>query len=159
MFPLLFHNENPDLQLFATDYSKIAIDVVKANAMYPTAEHGKGRLQASVWDITSSPATASRPPSDLPGSAPCPIAQKRMARLALKERQSETPQVDDADRPSPAEVEESVEERTWSLPEGIQPGTVDVITVIFVLSALHPSEWRQAIHNLYTVRQRFRFCP
>ena len=43
-------------------------------------------------------------------------------------------------------------ERTYSLPEGVEPGTVDAITVIYVLSALHPDEWDQAIHNLYTVR-------
>ena len=38
-----------------------------------------------------------------------------------------------------------------TLPEGVVPNSVDVITVIYVLSALHPSEWEQAIHNLYTV--------
>lgn len=41
--------------------------------------------------------------------------------------------------------------RTFSLPEGVEPGTVDVLTVIYVLSALHPTEWDQAIHNLYSV--------
>lgn len=43
---------------------------------------------------------------------------------------------------------------TFSLPEGLEPGTVDVITCIYVLSALHPREWRQAIHNLYTVSRK-----
>lgn len=45
--------------------------------------------------------------------------------------------------------------RTYSLPDGVKPGSVDVITVIYVLSALHPVEWEQAIHNLYTVRIDF----
>ena len=67
--------------------------------MYPCPEHGKGKIRASVWDITSKPSSKS----------------------------------------------------PYGLPEGIEPGTVDVITVIYVLSALHPTEWHQAIHNLYTV--------
>jgi tRNAThr (cytosine32-N3)-methyltransferase len=101
-FPLLQHNENPDLVIWATDYSSTAVDVVKANSLYPKPPNGKGILHAAVWDITS------RPPADSPV--------------------------------------------TYSLPEGLEPGTVDVITVIYVLSALHPTEWDQAIHNLYTVR-------
>lgn len=45
---------------------------------------------------------------------------------------------------------------TWdlsstSLPEGIEPGTIDIVVMIFVLSALHPKEWRQAISNVYRV--------
>ena len=38
------------------------------------------------------------------------------------------------------------------LPEGISAGTVDVVILIFVLSALSPSEWEQAITNVYSVR-------
>lgn len=66
--------------------------------MYPKAEHGKGTMNAAVWDISA------KGPD---GGA--------------------------------------------SLPEGVAPGSVDVITVIFVLSALHPKEWQQAMLNLYTV--------
>ncbi|WVR04795.1 hypothetical protein IAU60_001807 [Kwoniella sp. DSM 27419] len=121
VFPLLMRNENPDLVIHATDYSKTAVDVVKANKMYPRAEHGKGILHAAVWDITSSPSS----PSD---------ASEQLESLSLGEgSESAKP-----DRP------------TYTLPEGIEPGTVDVISVIFVLSALHPREWKQAIHNLYT---------
>ena len=32
MFPLLNHNENPDLQLWATDYSAQAVEVVKVSS-------------------------------------------------------------------------------------------------------------------------------
>jgi tRNAThr (cytosine32-N3)-methyltransferase len=39
-----------------------------------------------------------------------------------------------------------------SLPEDLEPGTVDVAVLIFVLSALHPDEWRQAILNIHRVR-------
>ena len=38
-----------------------------------------------------------------------------------------------------------------SLPEGIQPGTVDIAVMIFVMSALHPLEWQRAIANAYKV--------
>jgi tRNAThr (cytosine32-N3)-methyltransferase len=40
---------------------------------------------------------------------------------------------------------------TYTLPEGLEPDSVDVITVIYVLSALHPKEFDQAVHNLYAV--------
>jgi tRNAThr (cytosine32-N3)-methyltransferase len=55
-------------------------------------------------------------------------------------------------KPLPApSADGAVPPRTFSLPEGVEPGTVDVLTVIYVLSALHPTEWDQAIHNLYSV--------
>lgn len=38
-----------------------------------------------------------------------------------------------------------------NLPEGIEPGSIDIIVMIFVLSALHPSEWRQAVSNVHRV--------
>ncbi|WOO85825.1 putative methyltransferase-like protein [Vanrija pseudolonga] len=100
VFPLLMNNENPDLRIFATDYSATAVKVVQSSELYPRAEHGLGVLNASVWDISAKPAEGSGV--------------------------------------------------SYSLPEGIEPGTVDVLTVIYVLSALHPKEWEQAIHNLYT---------
>lgn len=42
------------------------------------------------------------------------------------------------------------------LPPNVAPSSVDFILMIFVLSALHPNEWRQAIANLYTVSVLFR---
>ncbi|OCH96299.1 methyltransferase [Obba rivulosa] len=36
-----------------------------------------------------------------------------------------------------------------SLPPDVQPGSVDIILLIFVLSALHPHEWRNAISNIH----------
>lgn len=100
VFPLLMHNENPDLKIFATDYAATAVKVVQSSSMYPRAEHGVGVLHASVYDITSKPEEGS--------------------------------------------------EVDYVLPEGITPGSVDVLSVIYVLSALHPTEWEQAMHNLYT---------
>ncbi|KAK1921735.1 S-adenosylmethionine-dependent methyltransferase [Papiliotrema laurentii] len=124
IFTLMKYNENPDLTVYATDYSATAVQVVKSNPMYPVPEHGKGKIHASVWDITSTP---SSDPSDT------------MAALSLNHNASTEP----ATLPTPPAS-------TFALPEGVEPGSVDVLTVIYVLSALHPKEWEQAIHNLYT---------
>lgn len=35
--------------------------------------------------------------------------------------------------------------------EKFQPGTLDVAVLIFVLSALHPREWKQAVDNVYAM--------
>ncbi|KAJ6607006.1 S-adenosyl-L-methionine-dependent methyltransferase [Mycena sp. CBHHK59/15] len=36
-----------------------------------------------------------------------------------------------------------------SLPEGVEPGTVDIISMVFVFSALHPDEWVKAVTNVH----------
>lgn len=95
IFTLLNHNENPHLTVYATDYAPNAVEVVKANPIYPVPPHGKGRLRASVWDISAA----------------------------------------------------------GTLPEGLEAGTVDVLTCIFCFSALHPVEWNAAVRNLWSV------CP
>ncbi|KAG8927134.1 hypothetical protein FRC02_008434 [Tulasnella sp. 418] len=38
-----------------------------------------------------------------------------------------------------------------TIPEGLSPSSVDIIVMVFVLSALHPNEWAQAVANVYTV--------
>ncbi|KDN47127.1 hypothetical protein RSAG8_03904, partial [Rhizoctonia solani AG-8 WAC10335] len=35
------------------------------------------------------------------------------------------------------------------LPPGVDSGTVDIVVMVFVLSALHPKEWSQAVTNVY----------
>lgn len=37
------------------------------------------------------------------------------------------------------------------LPEGIVAGTVDVVILIFIFSALEPRQWRQAVRNVWAV--------
>jgi tRNAThr (cytosine32-N3)-methyltransferase len=37
------------------------------------------------------------------------------------------------------------------LPQDVHPGTVDIVILVFVLSALHPDEWGQAINNIQKV--------
>ncbi|KAH7890996.1 S-adenosyl-L-methionine-dependent methyltransferase [Phlebopus sp. FC_14] len=36
-----------------------------------------------------------------------------------------------------------------SLPPGVEPGTIDIVICVFVLSALHPDEWGRAISNIH----------
>jgi len=38
------------------------------------------------------------------------------------------------------------------LPPGLEPGTVDIAILVFVLSALHPEEWARAVNNIHRVR-------
>jgi len=38
-----------------------------------------------------------------------------------------------------------------SLPDGIAPGSVDIVVLVFVLSALHPQEWAKAVANIYKI--------
>lgn len=37
------------------------------------------------------------------------------------------------------------------LPPGLTPGSVDLILMIFIFSALSPDQWRQAVRNVYTL--------
>ncbi|KAF2769246.1 methyltransferase, partial [Teratosphaeria nubilosa] len=37
------------------------------------------------------------------------------------------------------------------LPPGLQPGTVDVILMIFIFSALSPNQWQQCVKNIHTL--------
>jgi tRNAThr (cytosine32-N3)-methyltransferase len=38
------------------------------------------------------------------------------------------------------------------LPEEVEPNSVDVITLIFVFSALSPDQWQNALSNVFNVR-------
>jgi hypothetical protein len=40
---------------------------------------------------------------------------------------------------------------TEGLPQDVLPGTVDIVILVFVMSALHPDEWGQAINNIQKV--------
>jgi tRNAThr (cytosine32-N3)-methyltransferase len=37
------------------------------------------------------------------------------------------------------------------LPPGLEEGSVDVVLMVFIFSALSPSQWKQAVHNIYRV--------
>lgn len=38
------------------------------------------------------------------------------------------------------------------IPPTVEPNSVDILTMIFVFSALHPDEWAQAVENVHRVR-------
>lgn len=38
-----------------------------------------------------------------------------------------------------------------SLPPNIQPESIDIVILVFVLSALHPDEWSKAVNNIHKV--------
>ncbi|WWD21670.1 hypothetical protein CI109_106156 [Kwoniella shandongensis] len=152
VFPLLLRNENPELVVHATDYSSTAVKVVKSNPMYPRPDHGKGILHASVWDITSKPSSTTSDAEPVPQaqhtsetSSSSILASVSSAASTLIEQAASALSLSNTTVASAP-----TETPTYSLPEGITPNSVDVISVIFVLSALHPKEWDQAIHNLYT---------
>lgn len=46
-FPILKHNQNKDLKIHACDFSKKAVDVIRANEAYDDGVH----IQADVWDV------------------------------------------------------------------------------------------------------------
>ncbi|CDO68799.1 hypothetical protein BN946_scf184805.g8 [Trametes cinnabarina] len=48
----------------------------------------------------------------------------------------------------------TIEAAVWDLtsselPPGLEPGSVDIITLVFVMSALHPREWANAVSNTH----------
>ncbi|KAK7734459.1 hypothetical protein SLS57_000153 [Botryosphaeria dothidea] len=50
-----------------------------------------------------------------------------------------------------ADVWDVAGEGEQSLPPGIEEGTVDVVLMVFIFSALAPSQWAQAVRNIYRV--------
>lgn len=86
-FPILKANENEGLMIHACDFSRKAIELIRANAAFD-AEH----MQASVWDIS-----------------------------------------------------------TEDLPPGVREGSVDVVLLVFIFSALSPKQWDAAVRNVWRV--------
>jgi tRNAThr (cytosine32-N3)-methyltransferase len=95
--------------------------------MYPVPPHGKGILHSSVWDVTQPPVAS----------------QSTVQQPASTQSKSD---------PSTKEDPETQTKQS-SLPEGVEPNSVDIAIMIFVLSALHPLEWQRAIANVYKVRR------
>ena len=86
-FPILKANENEELMIHACDFSKKAVELIRANAAYDV-DH----MQACVWDISSE-----------------------------------------------------------GLPPGVREGSVDVVMLVFIFSALNPKQWDAAVRNVWRV--------
>ncbi|TKA27777.1 hypothetical protein B0A50_04878 [Salinomyces thailandicus] len=91
-FPVLHMNKNPGLRLHACDYSKKAIDVIRAQEAYKSQEGADQVLKADVWDVAGE-----------------------------------------------------------ELPPGLTPGSVDIVLMIFIFSALSPDQWSQAMRNIFAL--------
>lgn len=61
-YPVLSQNQNPNLKIFACDYLKVAVDLVKSNPDFEP-NHAKGIAYSSVWDLANAEGTI---PQDLP---------------------------------------------------------------------------------------------
>lgn len=51
-FPIMKANENEELLLHACDFSRMAVELIRASPLY-NAPSSKGRIEATVWDISS----------------------------------------------------------------------------------------------------------
>ena len=124
--------------------------------MYPCPDHGKGKIKAAVWDITSSPTQA---PSDLNSATNGHGVSLNPYKSFLPNHTRVRPLATTSSTSIFQSEGGSRLALDYSLPDGLEPGSVDIITVIFCLSALHPREWDQAIHNFYTVNSLPVFSP
>ncbi|EEA22033.1 actin binding protein, putative [Talaromyces marneffei ATCC 18224] len=96
-FPLINNNENEELKVFACDYSKNAVKVMRESEHY-----NEKFMRAEVWDVTS-------------------------------------------------DEEEIDGEIKSSMPPGVEEGSVDVVILIFIMSALAPDQWNAALRNIHRV--------
>nr|CAG8571770.1 15961_t:CDS:10 [Entrophospora candida] len=85
LFPLSGLNKNPELFIYACDFSSTAIEVIKNST-----EYNQEQSKAFVWDLTNQ-----------------------------------------------------------DIPEYIEPGSLDIVVLIFVMSAIRPQDWSQAVENIY----------
>jgi tRNAThr (cytosine32-N3)-methyltransferase len=92
-FPILQNSNNPRLKIHACDFSKQAVELIRAHELYDPA-----LIQADVWDVAASP-----------------------------------------------------ESENGGLPPGLSEGSVDVVLMIFIFSALNPTQWDQAVRNIWRV--------
>lgn len=89
-FPILAQNENPALRIHACDFSKKAVELIRASEAYD-----ERFIRADVWDVAAT--------------------------------------------------------GPESLPPGLGKESVDVVLMIFIFSALSPSQWSQALRNIHTL--------
>ncbi|KAL1654849.1 hypothetical protein SLS61_002598 [Didymella pomorum] len=92
-FPILQNSKNPRLKIHACDFSKTAVDLIRAHELY-----NPDLIQADVWDVASAPTSENS-----------------------------------------------------GLPPGLSEGSVDVVLMIFIFSALNPKQWDQAVRNIWRV--------
>jgi tRNAThr (cytosine32-N3)-methyltransferase len=92
-FPILQNSKNKKLKIHACDFSKKAVELIRAHELYDPEF-----IQADVWDVAASP-----------------------------------------------------DSENGGLPPGLTEGSVDVVLMIFIFSALNPRQWDQAVRNIWKV--------
>ncbi|KAF4547767.1 tRNA(Thr) (cytosine(32)-N(3))-methyltransferase-like protein [Elsinoe fawcettii] len=89
-FPILAMSKNDKLNLFACDYSKKAVEVMRKSELYD-----QKYMRAEVWDLAG--------------------------------------------------------EGDAAVPPGLSNGSVDIVIMVFVFSALEPRQWTQALENVWNL--------
>ena len=90
-FPILQNSRNPRLKIHACDFSKKAVELIRAHELYD-----ESKIQADVWDVAAEPGS-----------------------------------------------------ENGGLPPGLGEGSVDVVLMIFIFSALNPRQWDRAVRNVW----------
>lgn len=134
-FPLLTANQNPGLKIHALDFSSAAVNVMRKDPAYD-----ERFIRADVWDLAASGASAEEVSSASPGQTPTAQEEERDASGSST---ASSNQHHKASRPQPQKL-------TPSLPPQITPSSIDIVLLIFTLSALSPLQWPQALLNIHT---------
>lgn len=146
VFPLLAKNENPDLVVHACDYAPSAVELVKVRPILPLlAMLGRRQREGLILICRNGQANS---------MYPVPEHGKGVLHSSVWDVTS--PPVDvnvNVDTDASSGEQTSSSSSSSSLPEGVEPGTVDIAVMIFVMSALHPLEWQRAVANAYKVRR------
>ena len=108
-FPIIANNQNPRLRLHALDFSKKAVELMRADPRYD-----EGVMRADVWDVAACTSSS---------DSGAPQGESNVS-------------IDDTNNDP-------------SLPPGLAAGSADIVLLIFVFSALAPTQWRQAVRNVH----------
>lgn len=131
VFPVMRGSRNEELRVWGVDYSAKAVEVMQKvweKGLEGREEGGEGEAEdgndGETTGKVGSPQQSSEPKEN--GTLATPIEPKGHLTLAVW------------DVTSPD-----------TLPPGLTEGSLDVVVMIFIFSALEPSQWRQAVRNIY----------
>ena len=138
VFPLYELNENPSLRLYACDFSRRAVDLIRQDPRCDGV-----RFRADVWDMTSRVSSSS--------SSSCSSS----STISPSTSEGESGIHEEFKHINEAKNAKGLpDDRTKDhiiLPPGLEPESVDVVMLIFVFSSLSPSQWRDAVRNIYSL--------
>lgn len=141
LFPVLRGNKNPDLLVTGVDFSSTAVKIVK-DGLTDLEQNG---VPVENSEAKSKEASNSNDSNDNENDSNSNNENSNDSTTEL----SNTAPIEY--RPLVGRGAASVwdlAEPNGVLPEGIEPGSVDIVVLIFVFSALSPDQWKQAVDNL-----------